>query len=93
MGKAFGLVMMLIAMYLGMQIYSEGMESVWNSVVAPIQGSSDSGSPRAAHLSPAAMLADEPAAPSRPRKLTDRVRDSVTSDLQAGAQRRYDALD
>ena len=87
MGKAFGLIMMLGAMYLGMQIYTEGIDNVWDGAFAPIQ-SSDRDSSRAIHLSPAAQLADEPSSASRPReRITERVRQRVTADLEAGASR------
>ena len=92
MGKGFGLIMMLAAMYFGMQVYTEGVENVWGGVFAPIQGS-DRDAPLATHLSPAAQLADEPSSPSRPRvRITERVRQRVTADLEAGA-RRYEDLD
>ena len=90
MGKAFGLILMLAAMYLGMQIYTEGIDNVLGGVLAPIQ-SSDRDSSRASHLSPAAQLADEPSSASRPReRLSERVRRRVTADLETGASRYRD---
>ena len=90
MGRAFGLIMMLGAMYLGMQIYADGIDRVWGGVFAPIE-SSDRNSSRATHLSPAAQLADEPSSASRPReRLTERIRRRVTADLEAGASRYED---
>jgi hypothetical protein len=87
MAKAFGLIMMLIALYIGMTIYTQGIEQAYGGIFAPI-APSDSGSPMATHLTPAAGMADVPTEP-RPRvRITDAVRDRVTADLQEGARRR-----
>ena len=87
MTKAFGIIMMLIALYIGMTIYSEGIEQAYGGIFAPI-ASSEGDSPMATHLTPAAGMADAPME-ARPRKrITDAVRDRVTSDLQEGARRR-----
>jgi hypothetical protein len=83
--------MLLISLYIGMQIYTKGAEQTLQSVhgaLAPIQPMSQREAPLAAGLSPAAGLADEPSAPSRPVKITDAVRNQVSADLQMGASRR-----
>jgi hypothetical protein len=87
MAKAFGLIMMLIALYIGMTIYSEGIEQAYGGIFAPI-ASSDGGSPMATHLTPAAGMADAPTEPRPRKRITEAVRDRVTSDLQEGARRR-----
>jgi hypothetical protein len=87
MAKAFGLIMMLIALYIGMTIYSEGIEQAYGGIFAPI-ASSDGGSPMATHLTPAAGMADVPMEPRPRKRTTEAVRDRVTSDLQEGARRR-----
>jgi hypothetical protein len=87
MAKAFGLIMMLIALYIGMTIYSEGIEQAYGGIFAPI-ASSDGGSPMATHLTPAAGMADAPTEPRPRKRVTEAVRDRVTSDLQEGARRR-----
>ena len=87
MAKGFGLIMMLIALYIGMTIYSEGIEQAYGGIFAPI-ASSDGGSPMATHLTPAAGMADVPMEPRPRKRITEAVRDRVTSDLQEGARRR-----
>lgn len=87
MAKAFGLIMMLIALYIGMTIYTEGIENAYGGIFAPI-ATSDDGSPMATHLTPAAGMADAPTE-RRPReRITEAIRDRVTADLQEGARRR-----
>jgi hypothetical protein len=87
MAKAFGLIMMLIALYIGMTIYNEGIEQAYGGIFAPI-APSDGGSPMATHLTPAAGMADAPTEPRPRKRITEAVRDRVTSDLQEGARRR-----
>ncbi len=87
MGRMFGLVLLLISMYVGMQIYTKGVEQTLGTAFAPIQPMSQRGTPLATGLTPAAGLADEPSSSGRPVKLTDRVRNQVTADLAAGAHR------
>jgi len=87
MAKGFGLIMMLIALYIGMTIYSEGIEQAYGGIFAPI-ASSDGGSPMATHLTPAAGMADVPMEPRPRKRITEAVRDRVTSDLEEGAHRR-----
>ena len=89
MARIFGLVLMLISMYIGMEIYSKGIDNVLYGAFAPIQSMSQRETPGATGLTPAAGLADEPSGSDRPVKLTDRVRNQVTSDFAAGAHR-YD---
>jgi hypothetical protein len=87
MAKAFGLVMMLVALYIGMEIYTKGMEHALGGALAPIQPMAQRETPLATGLTPAAGLADEPSSPDRPVKVTDRVRSQVSADLAAGAAR------
>ncbi len=91
MGRMFGLVLLLVSLYIGMTIYTKGAEETLSSVhsaLAPIQPMSQRETPLATGLTPAAGLADEPSAPARPVKITDAVRNRVTSDLSLGASRR-----
>jgi len=87
MGKSFGLVLMLISLYIGMTIYTRGIEHTLGGAFAPIQPLSQRDEPLATGLTPAAGLADEPSSPDRPVKITDAVRDRVSADLAAGAAR------
>ena len=87
MAKAFGLIMMLIALYIGMTIYTEGIEQAYGGIFAPI-APSDGGSPMATHLTPAAGMADAPTEPRPRKRITEAVHDRVTADLEEGARRR-----
>jgi hypothetical protein len=87
MAKAFGLIVMLAALYIGMTIYTEGIENAYGGIFAPI-ASSDRESPMAAHLTPAAGMADAPSGGARRVKITDAVRKRVSDDLEQAARRR-----
>ena len=87
--RAFGLIAIIIAMYLGMSIYTDGIDRTLDGIFASIEPVDDGRDPLATHLTPAAGLADAPSGSSRPRqRVTERVRDRVTADLQQAAQRR-----
>jgi len=89
MGKAFGLVMMMIALYIGMTVYSKGFDQAYSSAFAPIQPTSQRETPIATELTGAAGLADAPSGgENRPIKVTDAVRDQVSADMVLGAERR-----
>jgi hypothetical protein len=82
MTRAFGLIAILIAMYLGMSIYTDGIDRTLGGIFASVEPVEDGEE----------QSADSPSAPSRPReRVTERVRDRVTVDLQQGLERRgYD---
>jgi hypothetical protein len=88
MGKLFGLVAMLVALYVAMTLYTKGIESAFGGAFAPIEPANNHGAPVATHLTPAAQLAEPPTERERPVWVTDAVRERVTSDLDAGARRR-----
>ena len=90
MGRAFGLVLMLIALYVGMAIYTEGIENVFGGAFAPLQPASDREEPLATPLTPGAQMADAPSEPRRRRRvpITRSVRDRVKADLESGTRRR-----
>jgi hypothetical protein len=89
MSKMFGLILLLISMYLGMSIYTKGIEQTLDSAFAPIESSNHRENSPATHLTPGAQLAEEPSAPTRSRVLvTEQVRQRVTADLDHGASRR-----
>jgi hypothetical protein len=88
MGKAFGLVMMLIALYVGMTVYTKGFDQAYSQVFAPIQPMAQRDTPLATELTPGAGLADAPSGgENRPIKITDRVRNQVSADMALGASR------
>jgi hypothetical protein len=89
MGRAFGLVLILIAMYIGMTIYTKGIESSFGGALAPIRPAGQRETPLATGLTPAAQFEDTgPADRERKLMITDAVREQVTSDLRSGARRR-----
>ena len=86
MTRAFGLIAIIIAMYLGMSIYTDGIDRTLDGIFAAVEPVED---PLATHLTPVAGLGDAPSAPPQPRgRVTERVRDRVTADLQNAARRR-----
>ena len=88
MARTFGLVLMLVALYVGMTIYTRGVEHLFGGAFAPIQPMSQREAPLATHLTPAAQLSDEPADRERRVWITDAVREQVNADIQAGSRRR-----
>lgn len=87
MGKAFGLIVMLLALYLGMRVYTEGIDAMLGRVTAPIEGTSRE-APLATGLTGAAGMADSvPTDRERRVWVTDVVREKVTADLERGARR------
>ncbi len=88
MGKFLGLVVMLAALYVGMTLYTKGIEGAFGGAFAPIEPGGNRDAPIATHLTPAAQLAEPPSERERRVWITDAIRDQVTSDLDAGARRR-----
>jgi hypothetical protein len=87
MGKAFGWIVMLLALYIGMTIYSEGIDRAYGGLFAPIS-SSERDSSLATGLTPLAGTAEAPTEARRRVKVTDAVRERVGADLAEGAKRR-----
>ncbi len=85
MGKLFGLVSILVAMYIGMQIYTQGIDSMLGSALDPIESSERDSSPFGGHLTggDVTMPTERKRGP-----ITEKVRDRVTADLERGAKRR-----
>lgn len=90
MGKALGLVLMLVALWVGMQIYLEGTENAMGGIFAPLESvRADDGS-AAIGLTPAAQAADVPSERTRRVPITERVRERVTEDIKRGFERNRD---
>ncbi len=87
MGKAFGLVLMLIALWVGLQIYLKGAEDALGGIFAPVESVRGDDSPGAIGLTPAAQSADVPVARPRRVPITERVREAVTEDIERGFER------
>ena len=87
MSKVFGLILMLVALYIGMTLQTEGMQQAFGGVFAPIEPIG-SKAPTASALSDAAQSSDAPSGPRTRLKITDAVRNRVSADLQQGAERR-----
>ena len=85
MGRIFGLVTILIAMYVGMQVYTKGIDSVLSSTLDPIESSDRSSSSFGGNLT-----GGEVTMPTERKRgpITQQVRDRVTADLQRGTKRR-----
>lgn len=77
MGKALGLILLLVALYVGMSVYAKGVETSVGGAAAQLEAD------------PAAPGAPD-AGRSRSVPITEAVRQRVTSDLQAAARRRGD---
>ena len=88
MAKAFGLVLMLIALYVGMTIYTKGIDRFVGNAFEPIQPAASRDAAPATHLTPGAQLAAPPTERTRRVRLTDSVRDRVEDDIEKGARRR-----
>lgn len=87
MGRAFGFIAVLAALYIGMQIYAEGIDSLVTRVTSPIQGTPRE-APLATGLTGAAGLADTmPTDRTRRVQVTDVVREKVAADIARGAAR------
>ena len=87
MGKAFGLVMLLVALYIGMQIYTGNIDSLMRRATAPIEGTRRE-APLASGLTGAAGMADAvPTDRERRVWVTDVVREKVGADMARGARR------
>ena len=85
MGRLFGLVSILVAMYIGTQIYTKGLDSMLGSALDPIESSERDSSPLGGHLTggDVTMPTERKRGP-----ITEKVRDRVTADLERGAKRR-----
>ena len=85
MGKLFGLVSILVALYIGMQIYTKGIEDMLGGAMDPIESSERDSSPFGGQLTggDVTMPTERKRGP-----VTQQVRDRVTADLQHGADRR-----
>ena len=88
MGRFFGLIMMLVALYFAMNLYTKGIDHTLDGAFAPIEPAADSGAPLATHLTSAAQMADPPMERERRVWVTDAVRERVSEDIASGARRR-----
>ncbi len=88
MAKAFGLVLMLIALYIGMTIYTQGIDQFVGNAFEPIEPAASREDAPATHLTGGAQLATPPTERTRRVRLTDAVRDRVGADIEQGKRRR-----
>jgi hypothetical protein len=87
MGRAFGFIVVLVALYIGMQIYTDGIDSLLTRVTSPVAGTTRE-TPLASGLTGAAGLADTvPTDRERRVWVTDVVREKVSADIARGARR------
>ena len=83
MVKAFGLITMLIALYIGMSLYTKGMDQTYEAAFGPAEHESYQDTQVTSRAD-----RTEPSSPNRRVMITDRVRQRVTSVIQEGARRR-----
>ena len=88
MGRIFGIVLMLVALYVGMTVYAEGIENAFGGAFAPIEPIDQGEEPLATHLTPAAQMADAPTERRRRVPVTQAVRERVNAHMESGARRR-----
>jgi hypothetical protein len=88
MGKIFGLVAMLVALYVAMTLYTKGIEGAFGGAFAPSEAVDNRTAPAARHVIPGDRASESASESERRVPITDAVRERVTSDLRAGARRR-----
>jgi len=88
MGRLFGLIAMLVSLYIAMTLYTQGIEAAFGGAFAPIESSGDRDAPIATNLTPAAQTADAPSERKRRVRVTDAVREQVNHDIEMGTRRR-----
>ena len=88
MARGFGLILMLVALYIGMTIYTKGIDQFVGNAFAPIEPAASRENAPATHLTPGAQLAAPPTKRTRRVRLTDSVRDRVERDMEQGTRRR-----
>ncbi len=90
MGKIFIILLILGAVWVGMEMYNEGTDKAFGGIFAPLESArSDDGGLPATGLTPAAQEADVPSQRRSQRvPITEAVRQRVTRDLEEGAKRR-----
>ncbi len=76
MGKAFGMLLMLVALWVGLTLYSEGTQSAFGGAFASV-----------ASAGVGRDGADPAGAAAGRAPLTERVRSRVAADLEAAAER------
>jgi hypothetical protein len=82
--KAFGIILMLVAMYVGMTLYSDGIEQAFGGIFAPIDGQEIAGT-ALMEPDPYAASAGDLAPVKAP--ITQRVRERVQGHIDRGAAR------
>ena len=88
MARGFGLILMLVALYIGMTIYTKGIDQFVGNAFAPIEPAASRENAPATHLTPGAQLAAPPTERTRRVRLTESVRDRVERDMEQGTRRR-----
>jgi hypothetical protein len=93
MAKAFGLILMLAAMYVGMTLYTQGLEQAFGGIFAPIDSHTGGESRTSALADDVKLHPTEDPSPVRRRvPITEQVRDRVNQHIQRGAARNERSL-
>ena len=92
MGRLFRIVLVLGALYVGITIYTEGIDNafggVFEGILEPIEPVDEREDPTATALTPAAQMADAPSERRRRVPVTQAVRERVNDHMETGARRR-----
>jgi hypothetical protein len=86
MGKMFGILLVILAIWVGLTVYDKGVDRAFGGLFA---GSKKEAPHRVAttRVEPDASVSDEPEERARPAPITERVRERVTGSMEQGARR------
>ena len=86
MGRGFGLILMLLALYVGLQIWTQGAERAFGLASDASEAGEAPTAPLSSHLTPLAQSADVPPTPIRKRRvpLTQAIKERADSHIRKG---------
>jgi hypothetical protein len=79
---------MLVSLYIGMTLYTEGIEGAFGGAFAPVESQNQREAPLTTHLTPGELAPDARSDGSENVWITDHVRQKVSADYESGARRR-----
>ena len=87
MGRMFGILFILCAVYVGLTLYTEGTENAFNGLFSPLESQNNAEAPMATGLTGVAQQGDMPTQ-TRRKPIYHAIGDRVEEDLEYGARRR-----
>jgi hypothetical protein len=87
MGRMFGIILMLCALYVGLTLYTEGTENAFHGLFSPLESQNTAESPMATGLTGLAQQGDAPTQ-TRRQPIYKAIGERVEQDLEYGARRR-----